>query len=94
MERRRSDGNHILIDAELLCSLEISDNLLSLHRNLIDFTSPLIPLPPRVADIDLPHETLISHGSEGLHQWLPGYVGVVHDSGWLGCASFDDLEDI
>ncbi len=49
------DGYQVLVYPEFLGSPEISDHLLSLHRNLVELGGPLVPLPPRGADIDLPH---------------------------------------
>ncbi len=89
-----SDGYKALVDPELLGSPEVPDHLLALHGDLVDLGGPLVPLPPRVADVDLPHEVLIHHGSEDPHQGLPGYVGVVHDASRLGRSSLDYLEDL
>jgi len=92
--RLRSDGYQALIDPELLGSPEVSDHLLAFHGYLVDLGGSFVPLPPRVADVDLPHEVLIYHGSEDPHQGRPGDVGVVHDPGRLRRASLDDLEDL
>ncbi len=89
-----SDRYQALVDPELLGSPEVSDHMLAFHSDLVDLGGSFVPLPPRVAYVDLPHEVLIYHGSEDPHQGLPGYVGVVHDPGRLRRASLDDLEDL
>ena len=49
------DGYQVHVYPEFLGSPEIFDHMLSLHRNLVELGGPLVPLPPRGADIDLPH---------------------------------------